>query len=348
MNTNKQQIDSFHYLRILCTFLIVLLHSTNYYCCTPCNLPEKFIFSIWHTLTAASLPCFAFMSGALILNKEKKQTLPNFYKHIFTKFSAPILIYLIFYFFIELPHFIHNVLESKISIINAIKGIATISLKGPGVAWWLYMTIGLYLMTPAIRKFFIPCSLKIKFTIGIIITAASIIYTILQQNSLYYFEWNSFLISFLFLGYYLLGHCLMESKLKNSIWLSTIHVTMLSFVIIAFTLFPTTGTALTPYAFTSGIIIFSFFLHLPTKANSFVRKLSTFCYIIYLFHPFVIRFVYSHLIKVPRYSDNFNSLSSITQLGITILVFIICMFVAFLMHPVFHKTEKLIKSFIKA
>ena len=137
---NDSRIYYFDYLRIICSFLVILIHvSSQYYYRFDINSYEFKIAYYYNGFSRFSVPNFFMISGALFLNKDLS------FKIIFNKYIKRIIIHIllwsIIYAFININLKELNIKKKFFEIIN-----------GPYHLWYLYATIGLYILIPFTRR----------------------------------------------------------------------------------------------------------------------------------------------------------------------------------------------------
>lgn len=199
----------------------------------------EFIFgNIFDSISRLGVPLFVMVSGSLMLDKERNITV----KKILFKYVKNIALLLIFWsllytiaFNIILPIYYGN----KINIETVISGF----VLGHSHLWYLYMIIGLYLITPFLRLFvneehkslvllFIVISLAVQFTIPVLNGLAMI----RSEFTLLIKLINKFELHFFFgyTTYYLTGwyltHINIGNKMKKAmslLWLPAIIITII-------------------------------------------------------------------------------------------------------------------------
>lgn len=141
------------------------------------NTLEFQMGNIPNGICRACIPLFVMLSGALLLNENKKFDTKSFYKKsllwMVLLLVGWLLIYALFYAFL-LPLMLHEEIQPD-SFLNYI-----ISFKGSDYPhlWYMFMCVGLYLMTPVFRLF--VKKENVKYIVGIVI--AAIIYTFLMKT----------------------------------------------------------------------------------------------------------------------------------------------------------------------
>lgn len=202
-------------IRVLAVFMVMLIHSSA----TLLNKWDKLPFDYWmwgnayDSLARASVPLFVMLSGALILGKQEDTR--SFFKKRFSKLLFPFAFWVAAYINWRI-FYIGEVLPVDKLIISIFTGPVYYHL------WYLYMVMGLYLVTPVLRKL-----LKV------------IEHHELNYLFILWFLWNAVLplISYLiwlyagysvnlgikipmvagYTGYYILGFCLAKREFPKSV-----------------------------------------------------------------------------------------------------------------------------------
>lgn len=240
-----QRIGYFDALRIAAISAVVLLHVVI----TP---PDSYINDMplwWVTVVYKSLfiwaaPIFFMLSGALLLNKEEPSRVIYFKR--LPKILLPFMFWnLVYIGFDLLQHPEHTFIG------NLIRSISTPIIYH---FWFMYVLIGLYIITPFIRPFVKKATQK---ELGGLIFLCFLISSILPFISKVTGVFVEFPLPYLqgYLGFYLLGYFLQKYPLTNRIKGLVYFLSILS-VPVAIVL---------TYAFTSRIGVFD---------DSFLKSLS--------------------------------------------------------------------------
>lgn len=197
------------FLRVISMFAVIILHtaSSKINSVDICGLNWQ-VLNFFDSATRWCVPIFVMISGILFLNPKKEISIGNIYK----KYIPRLLIILFAWNF--LYAIFSCVVEHSFSLQTFISNI----LLGPVHMWFLYMIIGLYMITPFLRKIAIDEKLLKYFlllwfifsTINIIaqITGFNIATTILEDKMSIHFVIG-------FSGYFLLGYFLSTKQYKN-------------------------------------------------------------------------------------------------------------------------------------
>ena len=145
MTQRKTYLDI---LRIIATFSVVVIHvsATPWYKYPTSSLNWQFS-NVWDSSARFSVPIFFMISGILFLNPQKNITI----KTIMTKYIKRIFFILIFWSIFYSAYNTYNDFKFDISA-QSIKYFIKNAIYGPYHFWFLFVLIGLYLVTPILRE----------------------------------------------------------------------------------------------------------------------------------------------------------------------------------------------------
>ncbi len=219
----QQPIPYLVTLRVLATFLVILIHaSTGYLNQFNASSLEWNYANVLNSMSRFSVPLFLMISGALLLNKQEDSLV--FYRKRMTRILWPFLfwvaLYLMYYFyrytnFEVLPA--QRVLEISIDKI----------LHGPSAhLWFLYMILGVYLAIPFVRILVQHASHRdLHILLGL--WAASLL--IMDKSYASYMPKIDLTFFSGYLGYTLLGYILSKRERKVSTTVLIISILLLIF-----------------------------------------------------------------------------------------------------------------------
>ncbi|PVX23993.1 MAG: hypothetical protein CW691_08930 [Candidatus Bathyarchaeum sp.] len=198
--------------------LVLLLHAANEYYTTILASPlESGLY--WWTSTvykAFTLPCvplFIMLSGALLLQPSKlNEPIRFFLRKRFNRIGFALIfwsfVYLIWAFFVS---------GTPVTVDNFTQGVLFSFFSGSYYHFWfLYLLIGLYLLTPILRAVVLCDSQKIlKYLITLWFIGVSVV-PLIQLISGYSFNDTLFVMGGT-IGYFVLGIYLQKIKLRSSI-----------------------------------------------------------------------------------------------------------------------------------
>lgn len=131
-------------LKIMASFAVVMIHvSAIEWYKTDGNTPEWMAMNIYDSICRWSVPIFVMVTGMLLLPEEKEITIGK----VFTKYIKKVVILLVFWSLCF--SFLTIILEGK--EITDLKVIFNNMIYGNYHLWYLYMLIGLYLITPFVK-----------------------------------------------------------------------------------------------------------------------------------------------------------------------------------------------------
>lgn len=189
------------YCRALATIAIIILHtgfilSTNF----QFQIKENIVLRILVNCSMWAVPIFLMVTGALLLDENKKLTLNKLIKKYIKRILLSIVIFVAIYQIVDI------ILDEKQINFNQLliylENLYTGKTYSP--MWYLYMLIGLYLMMPMYRAFIKECDDKeIKFILFIYLVFISIIpiIGIFKFKSGFYIHELTIYPFYLFVGY---------------------------------------------------------------------------------------------------------------------------------------------------
>lgn len=193
MDKNTNRVVYLDVIRVLSCILIVLMHSPH----RDGGAPGYVIAPIYF-ITAAGLCLFFMVSGALLL-PVKTDTF-SFLRKRLRKILPPLLFWTLFYLCVSVAYGDKTWGEVCYSLVSI-----PFSRQGHGVLWFLYVLIGLYLLSPFISPMLQKATKK-ELHFYLLLWGISLCYPLLNSfvelttdtyGILYYFSG--------FLGYYVLG-----------------------------------------------------------------------------------------------------------------------------------------------
>lgn len=246
------------------------------------------------------IPIFVMLSGALLLNPDKKESLPTFFQKRLSKIFFPLVFWSLFFIF-WFPS------ENGNTFVVILKRL--LSGKPYYHMWFLYMIVGLYLFTPFFRKIVLHSTKKeliylvsSTFFIAILNFAFQTFY--LGEGSKLFINW--FL---LYIPFYFLGYLVYQDQKKHSIILlwSIFVVTILS-TLFAFYFFAQIDFKYAMYFYGNlSVLVILMSISLMYILKSFekpiinekiTKKLAIYSLGIYLVHPILIHPVKDYLLEI--------------------------------------------------
>ncbi|MFH1855693.1 MAG: acyltransferase family protein [Candidatus Omnitrophota bacterium] len=193
-------------VRACAIFAVVLLHSASPLTYRYNEIPhlDWWVSNIYDSFARICVPLFVILSGSLLLGKEESYKI--FFKKRF-KIVVPFISFGIFY--IVMDKIYHG---EAISIYKIIRMI----ISGPMWyhLWFFYMILGLYLITPVLRKWVKQANRPDYLYFIILWFIVSSIIPIIK--SLFQIEFGMEMLFFSgYIGYFILGYKLKEVKLNK-------------------------------------------------------------------------------------------------------------------------------------
>ena len=138
-------------LRVLTTFAVVLLHtSTTWLALAEEGSAEWTALMAWDGLTRWCVPVFVLLSGAFLLDPNKPLTVRFLLRGRLPRILAALLAWGFFY----------NLIYFRNAGVAGVRNALLLTLRGQTEyhLWYLYMLLGLYLLTPVLRGLARGCS----------------------------------------------------------------------------------------------------------------------------------------------------------------------------------------------
>lgn len=304
----QKRESNYDLLRIICTAAVLLIHISSDFLSASFEYNIKkygFVFSgnliitfVLDSLPRFAVPCFVMLSGAFILDNKRNKDFKKFYSRSLKNIGVPAIIFSLLYTAYGL---LKKIISGKVSELwqpfcNFLCGRPFYHM------WYLYMLLGLYLVTPIIliveenRK---GISLKGKLP-WLWLFAASVGYWV--QPYSFKLAWDIG-IQAGFLGFYLVGYAIRnwakDRRKSNRDGFALILLGVFFEVVLAWlryrkvlsgavlsaerTEFSFLGyEGLAPFVVVSSVLIFAGFSVLNVKTN--LSKLSSCTFLIFLFH----------------------------------------------------------------
>lgn len=219
-------------LRTLATLLVILLHVSAGYVITGKN-NLSFDTSFWignivDSFSRICVPLFVLISGMFLVGRN--ETIKQSYQKRASRILIPLISWTIIYilFRVSLSFITGNPIDIKSLLGSVILG------KPYYHMWYLFMIIGLYLITPILNNSISNVSRNTLWTVAILL----LLFGMLNSSYDKFLNNNvSFILWFVnYLGYFILGYLIQDSKRKFSFLalslayiISSILIAVLSF-----------------------------------------------------------------------------------------------------------------------
>lgn len=149
--TINQRIFSYDIIRITAMLCVIMIHISAHYVTTyttdmeSINLSNFTVGNFFDSLSRIAVPMFVMLSGSLILNENKNYTIQ---KMIQKSARVGVILYSWSLFYAIFLVIGRLVLDKSTSITEFISQF----INGEYHLWYLFMAIGLYLITPVLKK----------------------------------------------------------------------------------------------------------------------------------------------------------------------------------------------------
>ena len=209
---SKPQSIPVDLIRVVAIVLVIMLHAaiephpivTEI---TQAEVWRWWTVNIYNSLARPCVPLFIMLSGSLLLSPSKVEPLGTFFKKRLSRVALPFVFWGVAYF---VWRFLVN--DEAFAYSSIVQGINT----GPYYHFWfLYMLVGLYLITPILRVLVANSERKLLKYFLIVWFFGTAIVPILSLQSSFSIDSNLFVIVG-YVGYFLLGEYLKTVKLQTS------------------------------------------------------------------------------------------------------------------------------------
>jgi len=334
----RERIFYLDFMRVTAMFSVIILHVAAYF------LDEQSIGSYeWNVMTIYdsfvrfSVPLFVMISGVLWLDSRKKVSLKKIYKKNILKLVISFAFWSIIY----------AILETLFLGETSINEFVWKCIEGHYHMWFLYMIVGLYIVTPLIRKITNDEKLTKYFLIISLITGICIetiksvhifarVIKVSEKFNIY--------IGMGYVFYFVLGYYLSKKRVSKGVSKVIYILGIISaFVIFFLTRYSSLKSGklvedyfnyLNLFVLAESVAAFVFiknmseFLYQKERAVKCISKISVYCFGIYLIHDLAIQLLLLFNFK----STSFNPAFSIPI--IAVIVFIISFVLVFLIGKV--------------
>jgi surface polysaccharide O-acyltransferase-like enzyme len=229
-------------LRIIATFAVIILHTAaNQWYETPVNTFDWQILNIYDSLVRWCVPIFLMISGVFFLDDTKNISNYNIFHKYIKRILSALIFWGLLYGFVSLitKSFINHI---KILPFDIMKIFAKLIFGPPWYhLWFLYLMIGIYILTPLLRVFVsnsnrddIEYLLVLFFLLGLVIPALNKVFMLI--NSKYTINFSVIeltgYVGYFFAGYYFSKYE-MSKKLKYTIYVFGIISVLITIIITA-------------------------------------------------------------------------------------------------------------------
>ncbi len=287
-------------IRAVAIILVIIIHAAiepyPITSMTPQVVFQWWTVNIYNSLARPSVPLFVMLSGALLLQPSKvEEPIRVFFKKRLRRIALPVLFWGAAYFAWDFL-----VIKVPISLNFIVQGILT----GPYYHFWfVYMLMGLYLITPILRVVVGHADWKVIRYFFLLWFVGTAIVPLLRLTRIYNLDPTLFVLTG-WIGYFLLGAYLPRMKIRR---LTLKIVMILGFVWTMLATYVVTGTIggtlglffydyLTANVILASVALFMLLLIIPTHhfenasqpTNRLLHLISQNTLAIYLFHVIIL------------------------------------------------------------
>lgn len=298
----KNRIIYYDILRTISIIAVIVIHvignTINTFNLS--GIPMVVYKSIWQLMYFA-VPMFVVISGGIFLNPEKDITLKDLYKKYILRILIALFAFGIIYSLIEI-YFINKTLNLG-SLILAIKNVFTGNLWAH--MWYLYLILGLYIISPILKVFIKNCSMKQLQYLLLILFIFTIIIPEISAVLNFKIAFN-ILVTSPYILLYLLGFYLTKYDIPKKYRIANYIFSIIFVILIIINNFLKFFDAniITYTSIGSFSIVISLFLlaknlnlHLNNKTQKILKNISECGFGIYLIHQLIINVIYK-LLKI--------------------------------------------------
>ena len=310
---DKSKNISYEVIRIVAMLMVIMVHVSSFIFWEPNITPRTFMYlNIIDSMSRIGVGLFIMLSGALLLDENRKSD-----RHTMMKRIKRILIVLFSWSLFYATYYkIYSPLKYSGTIV--LKDFFELFIFGYYHMWYLYMLIGLYLVTPILRAF-VKTENK-DIVLWFIILAMFFEGVVPTFNQLFHIEIlkrlsDSLMMNFVtgFVLYYVLGwyvtHIRINGKQRKILYLLgaagllfTITATYIITdpkTVVNETFYRNTGINIILYALGTFVFLNHTFRNIENKtAVKFITVLSSLSLGVYMIHAFIVEKVHVlHLSK---------------------------------------------------
>ncbi len=199
-------------IRTIAIVAVILLHSTNDLTHTTVmgtnEIFRWWTVDIYQSIGRMGVPLFVMLTGALLLQPSKKEDVGTFFSKRFARIGLPFLFWAAAYFLWDV-----YVEQQQVTQAFIVQGILT----GPYLHfWYMYMLVGLYLITPFLRLMIPHASSQLFKYFAALWFVGTALVPFIYLLSPYVVDTNLFTIP-AFVGYFVLGYYLLRVKVNRKL-----------------------------------------------------------------------------------------------------------------------------------
>lgn len=328
----KRRDYKYDYLRVLCCFLIVVLHfSSSYWDCVSIHSREFYAMTIYNCITRVGVPIFIMLSGCFLLRKNEEELLGRNYFKRPLKLLFTVYLWSAFYAFQgPVVEFIRTGTVSQARIEKTISDF----IFGHYHMWFCFLIIGYYFLLPIAKmiasnirvlRLFLMLWIIISFVIPCVFSWLNL------PSVLNYFGIYETNMVKGFWGYFLLGYYLDQELINKNNRIVLYFGGIVSYAItLGMTLYQcvhqneyvtTWFGPSSPFVLIMAASVFLLFRNMKElknqKMNRLMQIISEVSFFVYMFHVFLLEKL--NLVGITTIS--FPSILSVPVLSLMAFVF---------------------------
>jgi len=328
MFKNDESILWVHFIRVIATFFVIMVHTCSSTINGYNDLPiaDWWIGNVYASTVRPCVPLFFLLTGYLLLNKD--ESIKKFFIKRTSKVIFPLFVWSLLYILWHV--FYSNKLLELDSLVVFFLAPAHFHL------WFLYAIIGLYLYMPILRVFVKNASQDLMYYFVILWFIAVAVIPFFEKLVLTPSKIDLKMISG-FVGYLVLGYLIGKYKVNRKYFILAVFVAITMIIITVMGTYLLTirgGGELNKYFFgylTPNVIFMSvsFFVILKylsdrhilinnNKINFIIQKMSSASFGIYLIHIMVLDVLYNGALGFSLKPEFFSVIFSIPLTAISI------------------------------
>ena len=201
-------------VRAVAIAMVVLVHASFF----PYSIPGAvssmvmvnwFTSDVYGAIGYLGVPIFVMLSGALLLNPAKAdEPMGVFFKKRFNRIGLPLIFWTILYFIWGFG--VHG---TPFTLFNVGQGLLSGAYP---ILWFLYLLVGLYLVTPVLRVLVKHIDRKIFTLLLVVWFAGTVAVPLIHTFTTFDFNPTVFVFTD-WVGYFLLGIYLLNTRIRRSI-----------------------------------------------------------------------------------------------------------------------------------
>jgi len=328
-------------IRVVAIVMVILLHSQNDLTVqqlVPFEQVRWTTVAVYQSIGRIGVPLFLMLTGLLLLQPSKSaESLGAFFKKRWDRIGLPVIFWSMVFF-----AWAFGVQHQPLTANALVQGVLT----GPQYQfWYIYMLVGLYLLTPLLRVLMAHANRGlIKYGLILWFVSASIM-PLVHLVTPFYVDDNVFVLTG-YVGYFLLGAFLLTTKTtrRGLLWFLTglgVALTAISTYVLAATVGGSQMYIFQQYLSPTIILTaVSLFLLLitrqtpvaqetqkPSVTRKLVRLISENTFPLFLFHVIILETLQQGYLGIAINGSTINSVIGVPLMTVMVLFLTLCIIV---------------------